>query len=1036
MNNTPHQGPMNPSDDPLLTAYALGELEPGSDDYQTIQAMLQADPSLREQVEQIKVMSDELTHRYAAASGPGLTSEALTDLAVAIDPPAAPIATIHDQPGVLRALLPYVGVAACTAMATAGIFIATQPNSTQPAGGEAVASNTGEEDVQPQEPVEVAQPVEPTAPPTLKDRFARRVTIQNDNLALSELVTLLSEVTESNIVVNWPSLELVGIDQDSLVTLNLKDVPANQVLQLVLDQVSADAFDDDKAGLRLGEEFAQIATLRDLKKDVDTRVYDIRELLTQQSVTAQLRGELMARVGYNFSGGGLFGDGGGGSGGLYGSDSPTDDWLAPGLSLDKSARGKRLEQNLSDIRDLVVRVPNFKSAPGFDLNSALSGVSSGGSTGGKGEGGLFGDDSSGGQGGSLFGDDDGDEELPTRQEHVDQITELLQTQIGNPDEWLDEESTLTELNGSLIVKTTPENHDDIRKLIDNLVGVREAVNLPAQDAEVDGLVGLLLKDFEQGLIDVEERREQRELERQWRERFATITDNPFKPVDHEPLSTFSVDVDTASYAFGRRAIMESLTLPTPDAVRIEEWINYFDYGYTAPVVDLKKLEKGRLTTAALAKLEAADETFTPFTTDVEVAQCPWTKGNKLVRVGIKAMEIDTSDRPDAHLVFLLDVSGSMRSADKLPLVQRGLPLLLDQLKDTDKVSIVVYAGASGLVLEAGSAANRGDIQLAIENLRAGGSTAGGEGIQLAYQMAQKHYIDGGINRVILCTDGDFNVGTSNTGELVKLVTEKANPKAEDGEQPQGVYLSVMGFGTGNLNDEMMEKVTNAGNGNYSYIDSIEEAVKTMSKQAGGTLITVAKDVKVQVEFNPAQVASYRLIGYENRILNAEDFNDDTVDAGDIGAGHSVTALYEVVPTAKPEKPDEQAQSQIDELRYQQPRDLKQEAQLAELMTLKLRFKPVDAAAEAGTSRKVVTHVPAQAVEFEKASEPTRFAASVAAMGMLLRGSPYSGAASEPWVIETAEKAAEFDPDGLRKQFIEMAQRVQAIQDGDLDKAVD
>jgi len=540
----------------------------------------------------------------------------------------------------------------------------------------------------------------------------------------------------------------------------------------------------------------------------------------------------------------------------------------------------------------------------------------------------------------------------------------------------------------------------------------------------------MLKDIEDGLIDIRQREENREiqrhnreLERRWRERFASITDNPFKTVGHDPLSTFSVDVDTASYSYARSSLLDSNQLPTPDAVRIEEWINYFDYGYTAPAVDLTKLDSGRLTTAALERIEAEDGSFVPFATDVEVADCPWTEGNKLVRIGLKAMEVAVDQRPPAHLVFLLDVSGSMNSPNKLGLVKEGLPLLLNELGERDKVSIVVYAGASGLVLEAANGDNKQAIRRAINDLRSGGSTAGGEGIKLAYKIAQKHFVEGGINRVILCTDGDFNVGTTNTGELVELVKQKANPPADADGKRQGVYLSVMGFGRGNLNDAMMEQITNAGNGNYAYIDRLTEAVKTMSEQASGTLVTVAKDVKVQVEFNPARAASYRLIGYENRVLNAEDFNDDTVDAGDIGAGHSVTALYEVVPVGRAPADDG-----IDELRYQQPRDLADQARANELLTVKLRYKPVDAAAEAGTSRKIVKHVPAASVPFDQASEPTRFASSVAAMGMLLRGSPHSGKATAQWVRDTAGDAKTFDPTGLRHQFTEMVDKAIEIRD--------
>lgn len=1022
-------------DDPMLTAFALGELAPGSEDYLAVEARLAEDAEARAYVEQARAIGQQLRDRYQdTPQAPGLSDAALLGLANAVD---APVATMRRQPPALRRLLPFVGVAACTALATAGVFLAIQkdPAPSETADrGENTAPNT-QVDANDQDPPEVSdnKPVDLRA--VTKDKLSRPVTIDYNSVPLMHAIKDLSEQTGTQLIVNWPALELVGIDPATLVASTLKDIPARVAIQLILEQVSANAFDEDKLGLTIDEGFAKISTRRDLKTDTDTRVYDINELLAQRTIVTQLKGELMQRMASaNGQTGSLFDDAEG-----YGLFGDEDAFQAGFAFRGEPSKGLRSigttsapdESTIYDIRDLTVRVPNFSNAPGFNLNDSLSGTNSGGSNGG---GALFG--SGGGGGGGLFGDDsDSDDDKPTytieqealladRQELVDQYAELIHATVGNPDEWLDEESTLNELNGKLIVKTTPDNHEQIQRLID----LMKPANVKQDGEELNRLAVMLLEDIELGLIGVEQRQVIREIERERRERFAELTDNPFKLATHEPLSTFSVDVDTASYAFGRRTIQESSALPMPDSVRIEEWVNYFDYGYIAPIVNPKQLENGRLTTAALTKLEAADQSFAPFATDVEVAQCPWAEGHQLVRVGIKAMEVERDNRPPAHLVFLLDVSGSMDSSDKLGLVKAGMPLLLDQLNDNDKVSIVVYAGASGLVLEAAPAADKAQVRLAIDKLRAGGSTAGGAGIQLAYDIAQKHFVPGGINRVILCTDGDFNVGTSDTGELVKLVKEKANPEAVDGEPARGVYLSVMGFGTGNLNDEMMEKITNAGNGNYSYIDSVGEAVKTMSDQAGGTLITVAKDVKIQVEFNPAQVASYRLIGYENRVLRDEDFNDDTVDAGDIGAGHSVTALYEIVPIlADPDAPAAQEEPAIDELRYQKPRGLAQAADLDELLTLKLRYKPIDAAAEQGTSRKVVQHVPAKAVAFEDASEPTRFAASVAAMGMVLRGSPYRGEATSQWVAQTAEAATEHDPNGYRAQFVRLANQVVEIQ---------
>ncbi|HUS38691.1 MAG TPA: von Willebrand factor type A domain-containing protein, partial [Pirellulales bacterium] len=347
------------------------------------------------------------------------------------------------------------------------------------------------------------------------------------------------------------------------------------------------------------------------------------------------------------------------------------------------------------------------------------------------------------------------------------------------------------------------------------------------------------------------------------DQYAKIYENPFRRSLDHPLSTFSIDVDTASYANTRRFLLENNALPPAGAVRIEEMVNYFPYDYAPPTDDEQ-----------------------PFATNVEVASSPWQPGNRLVRIGIKGRVIENEERPASNLVFLLDVSGSMNSPDKLPLLKKGIKRLVDQLSENDRVAIAVYASASGLVLPSTPAYDATKIHAALDRLQAGGSTNGGDGIRLAYNTARKHFIAGGTNRVLLCTDGDFNVGTTSPDQLIELVEKEAKT---------GVFLSVLGFGRGNLNDAMMEKISNRGNGNYAYIDSRKEAEKVLVQQTGGTLVTIAKDVKIQIEFNPAEVNAYRLIGYENRMLKAEDFNDDAKDAGEIGAGHTVTALYEIVP---------------------------------------------------------------------------------------------------------------------------------------------
>jgi Ca-activated chloride channel family protein len=348
--------------------------------------------------------------------------------------------------------------------------------------------------------------------------------------------------------------------------------------------------------------------------------------------------------------------------------------------------------------------------------------------------------------------------------------------------------------------------------------------------------------------------------------FGAKDENDFRRATDDPLSTFSIDVDTASYSIVRRMIREGQRPPV-GAVRIEELVNYFTYGYPEP-------SDGR-----------------PFSVTTEVAAAPWAPAHRLVRIGLKAKSIEARERAPDNLVFLIDVSGSMMTPDKLPLLVQSMKLLVDQLERKDRVSIVVYAGNTGLVLPPTSGDRRREIREALDRLSAGGSTNGGAGIELAYATARKSFISGGNNRVILCTDGDFNVGVSNQSELVERIEQHAK---------EGIFLSVLGFGLGNLKDDTMEKLADRGNGNYAYIDSLAEARKVLVQQAGGTLVTVAKDVKIQVEWNPAQVGAYRLIGYENRMLAAQDFNDDKKDAGEIGAGHSVTALYEVVPQGAPE----------------------------------------------------------------------------------------------------------------------------------------
>lgn len=471
------------------------------------------------------------------------------------------------------------------------------------------------------------------------------------------------------------------------------------------------------------------------------------------------------------------------------------------------------------------------------------------------------------------------------------------------------------------------------------------------------------------------------------EEYDAIAEHIFRRTLDEALSTFSIDVDTASYANVRRHLTSG-SLPSAGAVRVEELINYFDYDYAPPT--------GQPNGAA------------PFSVTTDVFACPWDARRQLVRVGLKGREVHAQERKDSHLVFLIDVSGSMSSADKLPLVQRSLRLLTEQLDVRDRVSIVVYAGSEGLVLEPTSGRERGAILEAIERLESGGSTNGGAGIALAYKTAREHFIEGGVNRVILCTDGDFNVGVTSRDELVKLIEQ---------ERKSGVFLSVLGFGTGNLKDSSMEQLADKGNGAYAYIDSIAEARKVLVEQMSGTLETIAKDVKIQIEFNPARVQAWRQVGYENRALAHQDFADDTKDAGEIGAGHTVTALYEIVPVGVPfELP------QVGELRYQTPRDEASAARGDEWLHVKLRYKAPDG----DVSQLLEQSVSGAAASWSEAPLDARFAAAVAAFAMKLRESEHTRELSYAQIEQLALEALGRDERGWRREFIDLVRRADAL----------
>ncbi|MEL6615587.1 MAG: von Willebrand factor type A domain-containing protein [Bacteroidota bacterium] len=475
-----------------------------------------------------------------------------------------------------------------------------------------------------------------------------------------------------------------------------------------------------------------------------------------------------------------------------------------------------------------------------------------------------------------------------------------------------------------------------------------------------------------------------------REGYAPLDETGFVTPQAAAFSTFSIDVDRASYANVRRMLIQESRLPPADAVRIEEFVNAFEYGLDAP--------------------EASGGH--PFAVETEVARAPWAPNHHLVRIAMQAQRMETEDLPPLNLVFLLDTSGSMNSYNKLGLLKQGLALLTNNMRPQDRVAIVAYAGSAGLVLP--STSDRGEILDALDRLQAGGSTAGGAGLRLAYATARESFSPEATNRVILATDGDFNVGVSSDAEMQRLIEE---------ERASGVFLSVLGFGSGNLQDSKMETLADHGNGNYAYIDSIREAEKVLVREMGGTLVPLAKDLKVQVEFNPAHVAAYRLIGYENRRLRDEEFNDDTRDAGELGAGHSVTAIYEIVPVGQP-IPDG---STVDAPRYQRTTP---EATSGELMTVKFRYKPPTGAGTfADQSVRLDRVVRAESVrDLREASEAMRWAVAVTEGAMLLRQTAYAPGASYDHAIDLASGARGQDPHGDRAEFVSLLRTARALTD--------
>ncbi|MDV7187156.1 von Willebrand factor type A domain-containing protein [Lutibacter sp. TH_r2] len=462
------------------------------------------------------------------------------------------------------------------------------------------------------------------------------------------------------------------------------------------------------------------------------------------------------------------------------------------------------------------------------------------------------------------------------------------------------------------------------------------------------------------------------------ESYKEINENTFKSSQLNPLSTFSIDVDKAAYSNVRRMINNGQKIPK-EAVKIEEFINYFKYNYSQPTSEQ------------------------PFSINTEVAETPWNKDTKIVKIGLQGKDLDKENIPKSNLVFLLDVSGSMGDSNKLPLLKSAFKLLVNQLREEDKVSIVVYAGAAGVVLKPTSGDNKEKILNALNKLESGGSTAGGKGIELAYKLAEKHFVEGGNNRVIMATDGDFNVGASSDKAMKDLIVEK---------RKSGVFLTVLGFGYGNLKDSKLETLADKGNGNYAYIDTMQEANKTFGEEFAGTMYTIAKDVKIQVEFNPNKVQAYRLIGYENRLLNAEDFKDDKKDAGELGSGHTVTALYEIIPVGVKSK----FLKNIDNLKYTKANSSNKSD---ELLTVKFRYKKPNG----DKSIEIVEVVKDEKLTLDNMSSDFKFSSAVALFGMNLTKSKFTNKAKLDKVIELAKAGKGEDENGYRSEFIRLVKSI-------------
>ncbi len=949
-----------------LTDYALGRFDDDAEQRAAVERELADDPEAQRYVTETRELADTVSEALHAQTAVGLTDQqhATLDQEIA-SMTNQPTESVDPSRGASRhGLLPFatavaagIAGAVLSSLITVKMLRETHPPAAEAppvAGAPAQDSTPNKDDTQQASPRPVTvRTSHPLLDETELRKLDKPIDVAFEATPIREVLETIRDATGVNLVVEWAKLESVGADE-AQISLKLQAVPARQLLKLVLAQASA-VSELEPLGFDVWEDSVVVSTRRALKRNTVVLTYDVRDL-----VDARLTGGPLFDLNSALSGTS--------SGGTSGAGLFSDEPLSP--------IRPRLAGGHARPSDLRIAPRPTQRERVFDQANHATAVAST----------------------SLFGDDDSELEY-TMAERLEEIATLIRDVSDDQEDWASyggEHASLKYVEHKLVIKATPERHRQVLALLDQLRQGRPAPQLQPREDEPNpenlNEAAAAMRAQAEELARL--RAELDDANRLAAETYELIVDNPFKLVADEPLSTFSVDVDTASYANTRRFLNDG-ALPPPDAVRIEELINYFRYDYAPPPAD-------------------ADD---PFAAHLEVNACPWQRDHKLVRIGIKGKEVDAGERPPSNLVFLIDVSGSMESPDKLPLLKQGLELMVNELDDTSRVAVVVYASSEGIALPSTPATNKRAIIDAIRHLQAGGSTAGEAGIQLAYKIAEQHFIKGGVNRVILATDGDFNVGVSDTSELVRLIEQK---------RQTGVFLSVLGFGTGNLKDERMEQLADHGNGNYNYIDTIREAQKVLVEQMGGTIVPIAKDVKLQLEFNPSKVKSFRLIGYENRVLQHEDFNDDTKDAGEIGAGHTVTALYEIVPRAAGNPADAPAK-RVDDLKYQKRPELTDAAGSDELLTLKLRYKQPD-----GQQSKLLSVTVNDNAEPKLAdsSADFRFAASVAGFGMLLRDSPHKGNVDWSKVHELATQSLAGMPKGTelnyRQEFVKLVEKARKL----------